>query len=73
MWRSTKLKGQGGITDFERKIIAASLPKLNAINATPGLNTFKTLNNELKFAMAKPSRVGGQQKQSGVIDFGDLK
>lgn len=73
LWRSTKLKGQGGVTDFERKIIASSLPKLEAINAVPGLNTFKTLNNELKLAMSKPSRVGGQQKQNGVVDFGDLK
>jgi hypothetical protein len=74
MWRSAKLKGQGGITDFERKIIASSLPRLDAVNATPGFNTFKSLNRELQFAMEKPSRVGGKQsKQTGVIDFGDLK
>ena len=74
MWRSAKLKGQGSITDFERKIIASSLPRLDAVNATPGFNTFKSLDRELQSAMAKPSRVGGAQpRQKGVIDFGDLK
>jgi hypothetical protein len=74
LWRSAKLKGQGAITNFERNIIASSLPRLDAVNATPGFNTFKSLNRELQFAMEKPSRVGGKQsKQTGVIDFGDLK
>jgi hypothetical protein len=66
MWRSAKLKGQGSITDFERKIIASSLPRLDAVNATPGLNTFKSLNNELKSAMEKTSRVTGRAPAQGA-------
>jgi hypothetical protein len=57
-WRSTKMKGQGAITDFERKIIASSLPKLDAINAVPGLNTFKSLNRELQTQIEKGTRKG---------------
>ncbi|CAB4156167.1 hypothetical protein UFOVP1417_45 [uncultured Caudovirales phage] len=58
LWRSTKLKGQGTVTDFERKIITSSLPRLDAVNAVPGLNTFKSLNRELQTQIEKGSRKG---------------
>jgi hypothetical protein len=79
LWRSSKLKGTGAITDFERKIIASSLPKLEAVNAVPGLNTFKSLNRELQMQIEKGSRVGGkpsggaEQPKSTVVPWGSLK
>lgn len=78
-WRATKMKGQGAITDFERKIIASSLPKLEAVNAVPGLNTFKSLNRELQMQIEKGSRSGGkpsgvaEQSKSTVVPWGSLK
>lgn len=78
-WRATKMKGQGAITDFERKIIASSLPRLDAVNAAPGLNTFKSLNRELQMQIERGSRVGakpniGSEPQpSNVVPWGSLK
>jgi len=68
LWRSAKLKGQGAITDFERKIIASSLPKLDAVNAAPGLNTFKSLNRELQAQIEKGSRAGGKPPAPPAAD-----
>jgi hypothetical protein len=78
-WRATKMKGQGAITDFERKIIASSLPKLDAVNSIPGLNTFKSLNRELQTQIEKGSRVGGKPNigseppKSNIVPWGSLK
>jgi hypothetical protein len=56
LFKSDLLKGQGTITDFERRLLASTLPELNAVNAKPGLATLDFLRADLKSSIEKPSR-----------------
>jgi hypothetical protein len=56
LFKSDLLKGQGTVTDFERRLLASTLPELNAVNAKPGLTTLEFLRADLKSSIEKPSR-----------------
>lgn len=78
-FKSELLKGQGAVTDFERRLLASTLPDLAAINAKPGLETFKFLKTDIENTIKKPERFrtrGGEsqsQSQPGkVVKWGDL-
>jgi hypothetical protein len=55
-FKSELLKGQGAVTDFERRLLASTLPTLTAVNATPGLNTLKFLKSDLQSTIDRPSK-----------------
>lgn len=73
-----KMKGQGAITEGERRILAMTLPRLDAVDPKVGLETLSGFRNQLKSAIEKPERIRtrGQEEKtpSGrVVDFGSLK
>jgi hypothetical protein len=55
-FKSELLKGQGAITDFERKLLATTLPKLDAVNGKPGLRTLDFLRDDLRSTIERPDR-----------------
>ena len=55
-FKSELLKGQGAITDFERRLLGSTLPKLDAVNAKPGLSTLNFLRTDLQSTIQKPER-----------------
>lgn len=70
------MKGQGAITEGERKILQLTLPRLDASRAETGMQTLKLMRQQMEAAIAKPGRMTGAQpdkKESKVVDFGDLK
>lgn len=78
-FKSELLKGQGAVTDFERRLLASTLPDLAAINAKPGLETFKFLKTDIENTIKKPDRfrTRGSEPQSQsqpgkVVKWGDL-
>ena len=70
LFGSEALKGQGAITDFERRIIKEGLPRLDATNAKPGLETFKYLENDYNAALKGPERFRNRGKESGEKSSG---
>jgi hypothetical protein len=82
-FKSELLKGQGAITDFERRLLNSTLPKLDAVNAKPGLTTLDFLRKDLQSTVERPQRYrkrgeetpGAPAPAAGgkVVDFGDLK
>jgi hypothetical protein len=76
-FKSELLKGQGAVTDFERRLLASTLPDLAAINAKPGLETFGFLKSDIENTIKKPERFrtrGGEQSQpSNIVPWGSLK
>lgn len=69
-------KGQGAITDYERKILALQLPTFDAQDPETGLETLRMLRQELNSVIEKPQRIlqrGSGQPQSGVVPWGSLK
>lgn len=76
-----KMKGQGQITEGERKILAMTLPRLDAADPKVGYATLQQFRQQLNAALKKPERIrqrGGEEegepKTSGkVVDFKDLK
>lgn len=55
-FKSELLKGQGAITDFERRLLASTLPRLDAVNAKPGLKTLDFLRADLQSTIDRPAR-----------------
>lgn len=43
----TKMKGQGAITESERKLLALTLPRLDAVDGATGLTTLRAMREEL--------------------------
>lgn len=72
-----KMKGQGAITEGERRILQLTLPRLDAADPSTGLETLKSFRQQLKAAIEKPERIrqrGGEQpQQSNVVPWGSLK
>lgn len=58
MQAQLKMKGQGAITEGERRILALTLPRLDAINGRTGLTTLqmlrKQMDNDLAVAQSSP-------------------
>jgi hypothetical protein len=52
-----KMKGQGAITEGERRILAMTLPRLDAVDPKVGLETLSEFRNQLKSAIEKPERI----------------
>ena len=88
MQAQIKLKGQGAISDSERRILALTLPRLDAAAPETGLKTLKLFRQQLNAAIEKPERIKSRgsedtipsasqtpakQPQSKVVDFGSLK
>lgn len=55
------MKGQGSITEGERKILQMTLPRLDASRAETGLQTLRLMRQQMESAISKPSRMTGQQ------------
>lgn len=55
-FKSELFKGQGAVTDFERRLLATTLPKLDAVNAKPGLKTLDFLRSDLQTTIDRPER-----------------
>jgi hypothetical protein len=55
-FKSDLLKGQGAVTDFERRLLASTLPSLTAVNAKPGLATLEFLRADLRSTIERPTR-----------------
>lgn len=73
-----KMKDQGAITEGERRILAMTLPRLDAVDPKVGIETLFEFRNQLKSVIEKPERIRtrGQEEKapSGrVVDFGSLK
>jgi hypothetical protein len=73
-----KMKGQGAITEGERRILQMTLPRLDAADPSTGLETLRMFRKQLEAAISKPERIrqrGGDQAQpqGKIVDFGDLK
>lgn len=73
-----KMKGQGAITEGERRILQLTLPRLDAADPSTGLETLKSFRQQLQAAIEKPERIrqrGGDQQpqQSNVVPWGSLK
>ena len=75
-----EMKGQGTITDFERRLLALQLPTFDAQDPKTGLETLRLFREEIKSAVEKPERISargtdgdGKKAPPKVIDFGDLK
>jgi len=76
-----KMKGQGAITEGERRILQMTLPRLDAAKPEVGYETLAQFRNQLTSAIQKPERIrtrGGEgeepEKPAGkVVDFGSLK
>lgn len=79
------MKGQGSITEGERRILQLTLPRLDASRADTGMQTLKLIRQQMESAIAKPGRLTGQgaaisatEPQSGkpqgnVVQWGSLK
>lgn len=72
-----KMKGQGAITEGERRILQMTLPRLDAADPSTGLETLRTFRQQLQSAIEKPERIrqrgGEKQPQQGkVVKWGDL-
>jgi len=71
-----KMKGQGAITEGERRILQMTLPRLDAADPSTGLETLRTFRQQLQSAIEKPERIrqrgGEQQPQGKVVKWGDL-
>jgi hypothetical protein len=62
-----KMKGQGAITEGERRILQMTLPRLDAADPSTGLETLRTFRQQLQSAIEKPERIrqrGGEQPQT---------
>jgi len=62
-----KMKGQGAITEGERRILQLTLPRLDAADPSTGLETLKSFRQQLQSAIEKPERIrqrGGEQPQT---------
>lgn len=71
-----KMKGQGAITEGERRILQMTLPRLDAADPSTGLETLRTFRQQLQSAIEKPERIrqrGAEQPQSAVVPWGSLK
>lgn len=74
-----EMKGQGTITDFERRLLALQLPTFDAQDPQTGLETLRLFRKEIESAVSKPERIGARgtenekNKTPKVVDFGDLK
>jgi hypothetical protein len=74
-----EMKGQGAITDFERRLLALQLPTFDAQDPQTGLETLRLFRKEIEAAVSKPERIRargteeGEKKTPKVVDFGDLK
>ena len=74
-----EMKGQGTITDFERRLLALQLPTFDAQDPKTGLETLRLFRKEIESAVSKPERKGARgtedekQKTPKVVDYGDLK
>jgi hypothetical protein len=55
-FKSELLRGQGAVTDFERRLLASTLPSLTAVNAKPGLATLDFLRADLRSTIERPSK-----------------
>ena len=78
------MKGQGAITEGERKILQLTLPRLDASRADTGMQTLKLMRQQMEAAISKPARMTGQgaapamlnagegKPQSKVVKWGDL-
>lgn len=86
MQAQIKMKGQGAITESERRILALTLPRLDAADPETGLKTLKMLRQQLNAAIEKPERIKarGSEEQTPVqtqapaskpkvVDFGSLR
>jgi len=63
-------KGQGAITDFERRLLALQLPTFDAQDPETGLETLRLFKKELQSVIEKPGRIqsrgeAGQAKSEG--------
>ena len=54
------MKGQGSITEGERKILQLTLPRLDASRGDTGMQTLKLIRQQMEAAIAKPGRLTGQ-------------
>ena len=54
------MKGQGSITEGERRILQLTLPRLDASRADTGMQTLKLIRQQMESAIAKPGRLTGQ-------------
>jgi len=73
-----KMKGQGAITEGERRILQMTLPRLDAADPSTGLETLRMFRKQLEAAISKPERIRQRgadqtQPQGKIVDFGDLK
>ena len=74
-----EMKGQGTITDFERRLLALQLPTFDAQDPKTGLETLRLFRKEIESAVSKPERIGARGTEDDkkntpkVVDFGDLK
>lgn len=55
-----KMKGQGAITEGERRILQLTLPRLDAADAATGIETLRQLKLQLRAAQEKPERIRGR-------------
>ena len=71
-----KMKGQGTITEGERRILQLTLPRLDAADPSTGLQTLRGFRQQLQSAIEKPERIrqrGAEQPQTTVVPWGSLK
>ena len=52
-----KMKGQGAITEGERRILAMTLPRLDAADPVVGIETLSAFRKQLQSAIDKPERI----------------
>lgn len=62
---SSKMKGQGSITDSERKILAMTLPALDAMDGATGLQTIRLLREALQNDMSRQKNTPVQGPSTG--------
>lgn len=55
-----QMKGQGAITEGERRILQLTLPRLDAADASTGLETLRQLKLQTRAAQQKPERIRGR-------------
>jgi hypothetical protein len=61
-----KMKGQGTITDSERRILQLTLPRLDAADPKTGLETLRQLKLQMRAAQEKPERI--RQRGTGTTE-----
>jgi hypothetical protein len=63
-----KMKGQGQITEGERRILQMTLPRLDAADPSVGYATLKQLRDQVQSAIKKPERIRqrGNESEEGT-------